>query len=95
MIEDLKEEEIVRRVGGRFKLATLIQKRQLQLLYGGRPLVDLKTNNLTQIVLEEIKQGKIELDVKGEVREVITPPPFEATIRKAIPRGEHVQTGED
>ncbi|GBD36671.1 DNA-directed RNA polymerase subunit omega [bacterium HR36] len=95
MIEDLKEEEIVRQAGGRFKLATLIQKRQLQLLYGGRPLVDLKTNDLTRIVIEEIKQGKITLDVKGEVKEVVNPPPFEATIRKAIPRGEQLQTDGD
>mgnify|MGYP000165082083 FL=1 len=95
MIEDLKEEEIVRRVGGRFKLATLLQKRMLQLLYGGRALVETKTKNLAQIVLEEIKQGKIYLDVTGQVREAVNPPPFEATIRKAIPRGEHVQPGED
>ncbi|MCS7166337.1 MAG: DNA-directed RNA polymerase subunit omega [Gemmatales bacterium] len=95
MLEDLKEEDIVRRVGGRFKLASLVLKRQLQLLHGGRPLVEIKTTNPMEIVLEEIKQGKITLDVKSEVKEVINPPPFEATIRKAIPRGEHVLPGED
>ncbi|MEN0112130.1 MAG: DNA-directed RNA polymerase subunit omega, partial [Planctomycetota bacterium] len=31
MIEALKEEEIVRKVGGRFKLSTLIQKRLVAL----------------------------------------------------------------
>ena len=31
MLDDLKEEEIVNRVGGRFKLSTLIQKRMVAL----------------------------------------------------------------
>ena len=30
MLEDLKEEAIVNKVGGRFKLSTLIQKRLVQ-----------------------------------------------------------------
>ena len=40
MIDDLREEEIVNKVGGRFKLSTLIQKRLVALNAGGRPLVD-------------------------------------------------------
>lgn len=40
MLEELKEEEIVNKVGGRFKLSTLIQKRLVQLNRGSRPLVD-------------------------------------------------------
>jgi len=40
MIEALKSEEIVRKVGGRFKLTALIQKRVLELIQGARPLVD-------------------------------------------------------
>ena len=31
MIDELKEEEIVNKVGGRFKLSTLIQKRMIAL----------------------------------------------------------------
>ena len=38
MHEDLKEEEIVNKVGGRFKLSTLIQKRMVALNSGARPL---------------------------------------------------------
>lgn len=30
MIDDLREEEIVNKVGGRFKLSTLIQKRMVR-----------------------------------------------------------------
>ena len=40
MIEELREEEIIKKVGGRFKLSTLIQKRLVQLNAGARPLVD-------------------------------------------------------
>ncbi len=36
MLEELKEEEIVNKVGGRFKLSTLIQKRLVQLNQGSR-----------------------------------------------------------
>jgi hypothetical protein len=36
MIDDLREEEIVNKVGGRFKLSTLIQKRMVALNAGGR-----------------------------------------------------------
>ena len=39
MIDALKEEEIVRKVGGRFKLSTLIQKRLVALNAGARPLL--------------------------------------------------------
>ena len=39
MIDELREEEIVNKVGGRFKLSTLIQKR-LVALNSGRTAVD-------------------------------------------------------
>ena len=68
MLEELKEEEIVRKVGGRFKLSTLIQKRMVQLNQGSRPLVDLDTQDKMQIVLQEILQDKIYLDSSREVR---------------------------
>ena len=42
MLDELKEEEIVNKVGGRFKLSTLIQKRMIALNQGARPLVDLR-----------------------------------------------------
>ena len=42
MIDELKEEEIVNKVGGRFKLSTLIQKRMIALNQGARALVDVR-----------------------------------------------------
>jgi DNA-directed RNA polymerase subunit omega len=67
MLDDLKEERIVNKVGGRFKLSTLIQKRMVALNSGARPLVDLRTGDRLAIVIQEIIQDKIYLDVSGEV----------------------------
>ena len=68
MIEELREEEIIRKVGGRFKLSTLIQKRLVQLNAGSRPLVDPKNDNKMQIVINEILQDKIFLDTELNVQ---------------------------
>jgi DNA-directed RNA polymerase subunit omega len=68
MHEELKEEEIVNKVGGRFKLSTLIQKRMIALNQGARPLVDLRTNDKMAIVIQEIMQDKIFLDLSGKVQ---------------------------
>lgn len=62
MLEDLKEEVVIQKAGGRFKLSALIQKRLVQLAAGSRPLVELDTNDKMKIVLQEILQDKIYLD---------------------------------
>jgi len=67
MLEALKEEEIVNKVGGRFKLSTLIQKRLVQLNRGMRPLVDTTSNDKMEIVLQEIMQDKIFLNASSEM----------------------------
>lgn len=69
MLDELKEEEIVNKVGGRFKLSTLIQKRMVMLNAGARPLVDLKTTDKMAIVIQEILQDKIYLDASEQVRD--------------------------
>lgn len=67
MLEELKEEEIVNKVGGRFKLSTLIQKRLVQINRGSRQLVDFVSENKMEIVLQEILQDKIFLTAAGEL----------------------------
>jgi len=67
MLDELKEEGIVNKVGGRFKLSTLIQKRMVALNTGARPLVDLKTSDKMAVVIQEILQDKIFLDQSGNV----------------------------
>jgi DNA-directed RNA polymerase subunit omega len=63
MIEELKSIELVNKVGGRFKLTALTQKRLTELMQGSRPLIE-NTQGKTQleIVIEEIKQDKITID---------------------------------
>ncbi len=68
MIDELREEEIVNKVGGRFKLSTLIQKRMVALNAGSRPLVDLQTDNKLEIVIREIMQDKIYLDTSMQLK---------------------------
>lgn len=68
MLEELKEEEIVNKVGGRFKLSTLIQKRMIALNQGARPLVDVRSNDKMAVVIQEIMQNKIYLDTSGNVQ---------------------------
>ena len=73
MYDELKEEEIVRKVGGRFKLSTLIQKRLVQLSQGARPLIDTKLEDKMAIVLQEIIHDRIYLDSSNEVRQSESP----------------------
>jgi DNA-directed RNA polymerase subunit omega len=70
MLDDFREDDIVRKVGGRFKLSSLIQKRMVALNRGARPLVDLQTKNLMEIVVAEIMTDKIYLDTSGNVKSV-------------------------
>ncbi|MEM9646118.1 MAG: DNA-directed RNA polymerase subunit omega [Planctomycetota bacterium] len=70
MLEELKEEEIVNKVGGRFKLSTLIQKRLVQLNQGSRALVNVDAHDKMSIVLQEIVQDKIVLNLDNEVQVV-------------------------
>jgi DNA-directed RNA polymerase subunit omega len=68
MIEELKEEEIVNKVGGRFKLSTLIQKRMIALNQGARALVNDRGIDKMSVVIQEIMQEKIFLDMSGRLR---------------------------
>ena len=68
MLDELKEEAIVNKVGGRFKLSTLIQKRMVALNTGAKPQVDLRGADKLTIVIQEILQDKIYLDSSGIVQ---------------------------
>lgn len=70
MHEEFKEETIVNKVGGRFKLSTLIQKRLVALNKGARPLVDLRTADKMAVVIREVMEDKIFLDTSGQLRTV-------------------------
>ncbi len=75
MIEELKSRDIINKVGGRFKLSSLVQKRMLELMQGARPLIeDTEGKTQMEIVIDEIKYDKIGID--DGPRETKTPPPL-------------------
>jgi DNA-directed RNA polymerase subunit omega len=63
MIEALKSDEIVSKVGGRFKLCVLIQRRMAELLEGARPLVEREGRSDLELVIQEILEDKIAPDL--------------------------------
>ncbi len=63
MIEALKDDTIVNKLGGRFKLTALIQRRLKELIIdGARPLVDRDGRTDLELVIEGIMQDKITSD---------------------------------
>ncbi|MDR1922978.1 MAG: DNA-directed RNA polymerase subunit omega [Planctomycetaceae bacterium] len=72
MIEELKDEELIKKVGGRFKLSSLIQKRLVYLNKGAQSFVDTEkssSRNKLHVVIREILQDKIYLDMEGNLHE--------------------------
>lgn len=63
MIDALKSDEIVQKMGGRFKLCALIQRRLKELIIdGARPLVERNGRTDLELVIDEIMQDKITCD---------------------------------
>lgn len=61
MIEALKSDHIVQKVGGRFRLTALIQRRLAEIIDGARPLVERNGMSDLELVVQEILQDKITL----------------------------------
>lgn len=67
MIDELKNDRIIKKVGGRFRLTALVQKRLAELLQGGRPLIDdTEGKTMLEIVIQEILRDKIAVDTAGD-----------------------------
>ena len=79
MIEALKSDEIVNKVGGRFKLTALIQKRMVELMDGARPLVERGNMTDLEIVVQEILQDKIAIDYAASGLDVVLSGFFSST----------------
>ncbi|HEB53283.1 MAG TPA: hypothetical protein ENI87_08525 [bacterium] len=54
-------QELVRQVGGSFRLTALLQKRVRELVRGQRPLFETRERNYIKIASEELRRGLIEL----------------------------------
>jgi DNA-directed RNA polymerase subunit omega len=62
MIEALKDDAIVKKVGGQFRLTALVQRRMKEIIEGSRPLVETEGKNLVEVVVDEILHDKITID---------------------------------
>lgn len=63
MIDELKSDRLINKVGGRFKLTALVQKRLGEILQGARPLIeDVEGKTMLEIVIQEILEDKIAVD---------------------------------
>ena len=54
-------QELVKQVGGSFRLTALLQKRVRELVRGQRPLFETRERNFVKIASEELRRGLIEL----------------------------------
>jgi DNA-directed RNA polymerase subunit omega len=72
MIEALKDDTIIDKVGGRFKLASMIHKRYSEILQGSRPLIK-RGEGMTDLetIIQEIVEGKIAIDYANS--DILTP----------------------
>jgi DNA-directed RNA polymerase subunit omega len=85
MIQQLKSDDIADKVGGKFRLAALMQRRLKELIEGGRPLVDGQNKTLVEIVAQEIMEDKIAIDYDQTEG-------LEAPVRKDRVKGFHAGT---
>jgi len=65
-MEQSLPQELVKQVGGSFRLTALLQKRVRELVRGQRPLFETRERNYIKIASEELKRGLIELVVDEE-----------------------------
>lgn len=67
MIDEAIVTELAKRVGGRFKLCALIQKRARELALGASPMVQIESAQPTEIALEELKRNLLSIEVREEL----------------------------
>ncbi|MCC7147083.1 MAG: DNA-directed RNA polymerase subunit omega [Phycisphaeraceae bacterium] len=72
MFQPLKGDDIVNRVGGRFKLTALIQHRVRELMEGSRPLIERGSRSDLEVAIEEVSQGKITIEMPAETKSAKT-----------------------
>ena len=74
MIEELKDEGLIRKIGGRFRLSALIQKRLVALNEGCPSAIDFgrqgssATRDRLHTVIQEILMDRIDLNTENTVR---------------------------
>jgi len=88
MIESLKDDTVFTKMGGQFKFTSLVQHRMRELLEGARPLVERRGRTDFEIAVQEVVEGKITLNMSGEVEEAEFVDPFAPTADTATATAE-------
>ncbi|HUT37253.1 MAG TPA: DNA-directed RNA polymerase subunit omega [Planctomycetota bacterium] len=60
-MDEARIDRLSRKVGGRFKLASLVMKRLVDINRGSQPLVEAEGNNLLYSALKEIEADFVRL----------------------------------
>ena len=60
-MDEAKIDQLARKVGGRFKLASLVMKRLIEINRGSQPLVEAEHDNMLYNVLDEVDHDLIRL----------------------------------
>lgn len=55
-------ESLMKKVDSKYTLVTLAAKRARELTDGGAPFVDVNTNKVVSVAMEEINEGKIKYE---------------------------------
>ncbi len=66
MIEALKDDQFINKLGGRFKFTALVQHRLRELMEGSRPLIERNGRSDFEIAVQEIVEGKIAYELNPE-----------------------------
>lgn len=69
MIDELKNDAIINKFGGRFKLTALLQRRWLELMQGARPMVPFEGLTPLEVAVKEIAEGKLDMTLEPQERE--------------------------
>ncbi len=67
MIDALKDDVLVKKVGGAFRLTALVQRRMKELIEGARPLVETEGKTIIEIAVTEIQEDKIAIDYSKSI----------------------------
>jgi DNA-directed RNA polymerase subunit omega len=66
MLEALKDDSVIHKMGGRFKFTALVQHRVRELMDGARPLVERQGRTDFEIAVQEIVEGKITFELRAD-----------------------------
>lgn len=80
MIEALKDDTIINKLGGRFKFTALIQHRLRELMDGSRPLVDRAGRSDFEVAVQEVVEGKITYELTNVEEDAVAPVDTEAAL---------------